>query len=271
MSSADPRARPAAPLDLDRLRTVTESAGLWTAIRVLATTGSTNADLLDEARQGAPAGLVVAAEEQTAGRGRQGRSWRSLPGGALTFSALLRPGSVPAASRGWMPLLAGVAVAGALRAVAGVQASLKWPNDVLAGTGKLAGILAEQAGGAVVIGIGLNVRGMAADLPVARATSLELLGAWPADRTELMIGILGQLEYWYLSWHRAGGDAMTCGLQAEYLRLSATVGRQVRVEFPGGAMLQGAAAGVDHTGRLAIMPDDGETVLVSAGEVVHLR
>ena len=96
---------------------------------------------------------MLVAEEQTAGRGRLGRTWTSVPGAALTFSVLLRPATVPPARRGWLPLLAGVAVASAVRSVTGaggrrrcrVDAVLKWPNDVLVGDRKLAGILAEQS------------------------------------------------------------------------------------------------------------------------------
>src|SRR5436190_8723039 len=124
--------------------------GLWREVRVVGETGSTNADLLAEARSGAGEGLVLVAEEQTAGRGRMGRRWISAPRSALTFSVLLRPAGVPAALLGWLPLLAGVAIASALRETAGVDASLKWPNDVIAGGAKLAGILAERWGDAIV-------------------------------------------------------------------------------------------------------------------------
>ncbi len=120
------------------------SAGLWTSIRVVASTGSTNADLL---ARGGPEGQVLVAEEQTAGRGRAGRTWVSQPGASLTFSVLLRPASVPPSARGWLPLLTGVAVAAGVRSAAGVAARLKWPNDVLVGDRKLAGILAEQSAG----------------------------------------------------------------------------------------------------------------------------
>ena len=129
---------------------------LWTSVRVVASTGSTNADLL---ARGGPEGQVLVAEEQTAGRGRSGRTWVSQPGASLTFSVLLRPASVPPSARGWLPLLTGVAVAAGVRSAAGVAARLKWPNDILVGDRKLAGILAEQSadGDAVVIGVGLNV------------------------------------------------------------------------------------------------------------------
>src|ERR1700691_2915675 len=118
------------PLDAGALRrAVLRPGGLWQAIEVTAATGSTNADLPAQARAGAPEGTVLAAEEQTAGRGRLGRAWVSPPRAALTFSLLVRPHTVPVARRGWLPLLTGVAVASAVRAVAQVQAQLKWPTD----------------------------------------------------------------------------------------------------------------------------------------------
>jgi BirA family biotin operon repressor/biotin-[acetyl-CoA-carboxylase] ligase len=247
-------------------------ATMWTDARVIAETGSTNEDVLKLAVDGMPEGLVLAAESQTAGRGRQGRGWQSRPGAALTFSVLLRPYPVPQLARGWIPLLAGAAVATGLRQATGVRATLKWPNDVLAGGGKLAGILAEQSGEAVVVGIGVNVLGRDQDLPVATATSLERCGAGRADRTGLLIDILGELEHWYLRWRETGsGDAAACGLMAEYLALCATIGREVRVQLPGDRVLAGLATGVDRAGQLLIRPDGGEQVAVSAGDVIHVR
>ncbi len=197
-------AAPAAPLDGAWLRSVLLAPGcLWTDLRIVPRTGSTNADVSALALDGAPQGLVIAAETQVSGRGRQGRSWQSLPGAALTFSVLLRPLSVPQAARGWVPLLAGLAAATAIRDLTTADARLKWPNDILVGDGKLAGILAEQHGDAIVVGIGLNVLGLARDLPVASATSLELLGLAGTDRTELLAQILRQLEHWYSRWCEA--------------------------------------------------------------------
>ena len=176
------------------------AGGLWTSLEVVAVTGSTNADLL---RRGGAEGQVLVAESQVAGRGRMGRSWVSAPGASLTFSVLLRPVSVPAARRGWLPLLTGVAVASAVRDVSGVAAVLKWPNDVLAGSRKLAGILAEQSGDAVVIGIGLNVATPADALPVSPsglpATSLLVEGA-SVSREALLAGILRELERRYTAF-----------------------------------------------------------------------
>jgi BirA family biotin operon repressor/biotin-[acetyl-CoA-carboxylase] ligase len=251
---------------------------LYTAVAVVAQTGSTNADLLAAARAGAPAGTVLVAEEQTAGRGRLGRSWQGQPGAALTFSVLLRPANVPPASRGWLPLLTGVAVASALTAATGVDVSLKWPNDVLAGPaaegsgGKLAGILAEQTGDAIITGIGLNVSAEHDELPSPQATSLWLAGAGVCGREEILVAILRQLEHWYLRW--AGGpspgNADSSELRPAYLRLCSTIGLDVRVELPGGRVLSGRAEDVDDVGRLLVSAADGLHA-VSAGDVVHVR
>jgi len=245
---------------------------LWRDVTVVAETGSTNSDLLAAARAGAPEGTVLAAEVQTAGRGRLDRRWICPPRAALSFSVLLRPDGIPAVARGWIPLLAGVAVAAGLRAQAGLDARLKWPNDVLVGGAKIAGILAEQAGDAIVLGTGINVTTRRSELPVPHATSVVLAGAAP-DRERLLVAVLGELETWYRRWVAAvaagpGGDP--AGLRAEYLRLSATVGQQVRVSMPGGKLVSGRAGDVDATGRLVVGTASGP-VPVSAGDVVHVR
>jgi BirA family biotin operon repressor/biotin-[acetyl-CoA-carboxylase] ligase len=260
-------------------RAVVRPGGLWRAVEVLASTGSTNADLLARAVAGAPEGVVLAAEEQTAGRGRMGRNWVSPPRAALTFSLLVRPDTVPPARRGWLPLLAGVSVASAVRAAASVEARLKWPNDVLAGSAKLGGILAEAFGDAVVVGIGLNVSTEPSELPPPGptpggplpATSLRVLGVGTGDRERLLTEILAAFEHWYQAWRQVAGDPDRCGLRAEYTRLCATIGRRVRVERPGGQLLSGLAVGVDPDGRLLVRVSSGAEVPVAAGDVVHLR
>lgn len=258
---------PSAPQQPQLARLVVPG-GLWTDIRSVAVTGSTNADVMRLARGGAPDGLVIAAGTQTEGRGRQGRGWYSEPGAALMFSLLVRPRSV--AHAGWLPLLAGVATATAVRSVTGVRACLKWPNDVLVGDGKLAGILAERSGDAVVVGIGLNVAGRLESLPVPTATSLELHGAGDTDRAELLAGILGEFESWYRRWAGAGGDPDASGLRPRYLRLCGTIGKQVNVALPGGRALSGVAEDVDASGRLLVECGTG-TVPVAAGDVMHVR
>ena len=271
------------PLDAARLNgALTSAPGLWREIRVVEETGSTNADLLAEARSGARDGVVLVAEAQTAGRGRLGRRWVSPPRGTLTFSVLLRPAGVPAGLLGWLPLLAGVATASALVETAGVDARLKWPNDVLAGGAKLAGILAERWGEAIVLGIGINVFQRRGELPVPTATSLLLAapdavsrpaGAdGPDVRERLLAVVLDEVARWYRAWldQPRPGDADACGLRAEYLRRSDTVGAEVTVMLPGGQNLTGTATGVDPAGRLEVRTPAG-LVQVSAGDVVHLR
>src|SRR5271154_4837344 len=216
------RAAPAdrAALDTEVLRrAVVRPGGLWRAVEVLTSTGSTNADLLARAVAGAPEGVVLAAEEQTAGRGRMGRTWLSPPRAALTFSLLVRPETVSPARRGWLPLLARASVASAVRAATGVDARLKWPNDVLVGPAKLGGILAEAVGDAVVVGIGLNVSTGPAELPppgpgALPATSLRLEGSPNLDRERLLAGILAGLERRYRTWSRVSGDPERSGLRA---------------------------------------------------------
>jgi len=256
------------PLQADLVRAAV-LGGLWTSVDVVETTGSTNADLL---ARGGPEGQVLVAEEQTAGRGRMGRTWFSQPSAALTFSVLLRPATVLSARGGWLPLLTGVAVAAAVRSAAGAAATLKWPNDVLVGDRKLAGILAEQSGGAVVVGIGLNVGAPSAALPVSpgglRATSLLAEGAEVA-REPLLAEILRQLERRYVSFR---ADPAESGLPADYRALSSTLGRSVRVELPGGHVLAGVAEDVDVDGRLLVRETETTSLTpISAGDIIHLR
>ena len=271
-----------APLDPAALRaSVIRPGGLWRDITVIDTTGSTNTDLAARAAGGAPEGTVLVAEEQLQGRGRMGRRWVSPPRSALMVSLIIRPADVAPARRGWVPLLAGVAAATAVRRVTGVAAVLKWPNDLLAGEPgneqKLAGILAEQAGDAIVVGLGLNVSTTRAELPdngpgSAPATSLLLEKATTLDRTALLIALLGEFEHRYQAWHHTGppGDPDQRGLRRAYLDLSATIGRDVRVERPAGRVTTGRAAGLDADGRLIVRGPEG-TEAVSAGDVRHLR
>jgi BirA family transcriptional regulator, biotin operon repressor / biotin---[acetyl-CoA-carboxylase] ligase len=285
MTDTDDAERP--PLDGVALtKQVVRPDGLWREVLVVERTGSTNADCAARARAGAPEGLVLAAEEQTAGRGRLGRTWLSPPRAALTFSVLLRPVGVPPVRRGWLPLLAGVAAATAVRQVSGLDVRLKWPNDVLLGPHKLAGILAEQAGGAVIAGIGVNVSATRDELPASAtrdelpatgaaalpATSLLLEGSASLDRERLLGEILAQIERWYQAWRdtQIPGDPQASGLRAAYLSLCSTLGRDVRADLPAGTVIRGTADGIDAEGRLIVRTPDGE-VAVSAGDVRHLR
>ena len=260
--------RPA--LDAAGLEAVlTRDGGLWRSLEVRAEVGSTNAVLRDAAAEDAPEGTVLVAEHQAAGRGRLDRVWTSPPRAGLTVSFLLRP-DVPAARRGWLPLLTGVALAESVGAVTGVRASLKWPNDLLAGDGrKLAGILAESAGTAVVVGVGLNVSTRAAELPDT-ATSLALVTGATVDRGPVLLGFLRAFADRYRRWTETLGDPVASGLAADYLAWCATVGRRVTVTMPDGSQLDGTAESVDWDGRLVVRTGEG-AVALAAGDVTHLR
>jgi BirA family biotin operon repressor/biotin-[acetyl-CoA-carboxylase] ligase len=249
--------------------------GLWTDLRVVDETGSTNSDVAAAARAGAAEGLVLVAERQTSGRGRLGRVWTSPPRAGLALSVLLRPTGIDITRFGWLPLLAGVALAEAVRRIAEVDAVLKWPNDLLVGERKCAGILAEAippapgavpAQSAIVLGIGLNTTLREHELPRPDATSLALAGAACTDRDPLLRGLLRSLATWYGRWHEAGGDPETSGLREAYLFHCATLGRDVLVHMPDGSELRGRADGVDADGRIIV---DGQAF--AAADVAHLR
>src|ERR1700678_3233202 len=219
-------------------RSVVRPGGFWRSVVVTDETGSTNADLLARAADGADEGTVLVAEAQTAGRGRLGRSWLSPPRAALMFSVLLRPAAVPQPRRGWAPLLAGVAVASGVNGLTGLDVGLKWPNDVLVGGAKLAGILAEQSADAIVVGIGINVSTQRDELPVETATSLALEGAAGTSRAELFGAVLGEFERLYQAWTHSAepGDADAAGLRREYRDRSGTLGSEGRGVRPRGAV-----------------------------------
>lgn len=278
------------PLNERRLaRALVEPYGPWRSLVLRAETGSTNADAVAAARRGEPEGLVVVAESQTAGRGRRDRTWVSPPRAGIATSMLLRPGTAnagqgwspaPPTTYGWLPLLAGVVLVAAVDRVAAVDATLKWPNDLLVGGAKCGGILAEAVPAAdgtppaVVLGIGLNVTVRPDELPTGPtgqpATSLQLAGSPAPDRDPLLRALLREIATWYDRWRRAGGDAQACGLREAYLASCATLGREVRVLLPDGEELTGTASSVDAEGRLVVRTSEVDHV-VAAGDVVHLR
>ncbi|MDH2415075.1 biotin--[acetyl-CoA-carboxylase] ligase [Nocardioides sp. CER19] len=244
-------------------------------VEILPETPSTNAVVAERARQGAPEGLVVVTEHQTAGRGRLDRTWETPLHSALTLSVLLRPpvDRVPAQRWPWLPLLTGLAVTSALREE-GYAAGVKWPNDVLLRTRsgeekKVCGILVERVetpdGPAAVVGIGLNTSLTVAELPVPTATSLAIESGGPVDRTAVLRSVLRGLRGHYEDWV---ADPDT--LRSAYAAASVTLGRQVRAELPGGATLVGRATAIDASGRVVIATEQGEKA-VGAGDVVHLR
>jgi len=258
-----------APLDAAALRDGLVGPGLpWRQLDVVAETGSTNADLIARAASGTDIdGSVLLAEHQTAGRGRHGRQWSAPPRAQVALSIGVAGSSVPRSGWGWLPLATGVAVADAL---SGVEIGLKWPNDVLANGGKLAGILAEVAASAsaIVLGLGLNVTLTTDEAPDPIATSLLLQESSTTDRNMLARRILRELALRIDAWRTAGGaDA---ALIVDYQRYSVTLGSRVRASMPGDREVVGIARAVDETGRLCI-DTGGETVAISAGDITHLR
>lgn len=257
------------PLDATALRTALVGPdSLWTDVVVTESTGSTNADAAAAARAGAAEGAVFTTHVQTAGRGRLDRSWESPPGSGIAVSVVLRPAGVPAASWVWLPLVVGLAVDAAMHDL-GVDAQLKWPNDVLVDGRKLAGILLERVetpdGPVAVVGVGLNVSMTREELPVPHATSLALESATSVDRTVVLRSVLRTLETLYRAWVESGGNP-DVGVRAAYLRRCVTVGSEVRVLMPDGSERAGTADTVDQHGRLVV---DGQPI--SAGDVTHVR
>ncbi len=240
-------------------------------VRVVDALDSTNAEVARLARDGAPAGTVVVAEHQSAGRGRLDRSWTAPARSALTFSVLWRPTALPGAWP-WLPLLAGYAVHRVL-STGGFASELKWPNDVLIGERKVAGLLVERVdspgGPAAVVGIGLNVSMSEGELPVPSATSLVLSAGAAPDRTELLVDLLESLRLHYDRWETglwAGGP----GLRSAYADACGTLGRAVRAELPDGSAVVGRATGIDSAGRLVVATAAGARS-IGAGDVVHIR
>src|SRR5882757_1075537 len=260
------RDQPTPPLDEAALRDALVVTR-WRRLDVVEQTGSTNADLVARAASGGDvAGAVLIAEHQTAGRGRLGRTWTATPRAQISMSVGVSVVDVPVAAWGWLSLATGVAVVDAITPlveVTGVRAGLKWPNDVLVGGGKVAGILAEVARPVVVVGLGLNVN--QAPEGVDGATSLHDLGVAAPDRQSLICALLRELDTRIAQWRAADPQ-----LAADYRARSLTIGTRVRAQLPGDREVVGTAQSVDDHGRLCIQTD-GDAVVVSAGDVVHLR
>jgi BirA family biotin operon repressor/biotin-[acetyl-CoA-carboxylase] ligase len=236
----------------------TSERGPW-RVEWFATLDSTNRHALTAARAGAADGLVVVADEQTAGRGRLGRTWESPPGASLLVSVLLRRGHPHTHAL----MAAALALAGAVEEVAGVDARLKWPNDLVVGDRKLAGLLADAEGDAVVVGAGCNVNwdSFPAEL-AATATACNLETGHPVDRDELLDAFLDALER---------TSARGAAVVPEYSARLATIGRRVRVEPIRGDDLVGTAVAVTGDGALVVRDDGGVDHTVVAADVVHLR
>ncbi|WKK71844.1 biotin--[acetyl-CoA-carboxylase] ligase [Rathayibacter oskolensis] len=239
----------------------------------LESAGSTNDELRERAtedRAAWPHLSVVATDDQRAGRGRLGRVWQAPPGRTLAASTLVDAASLPAAALGWLPLVAGTALARALAPLVDVPVSVKWPNDVLLDGRKVAGILAERlADGRVVVGTGVNLLLREEELPVPTATSLALAGAREPEADAVLAAFLTEFQA-LLAPLLSLGDAEAAGTAEAVRSWCGTLGRPVRVELPDGSEAEGTAAGIDADGRL-VLEQGGERRAFSSGDVTHLR
>jgi BirA family transcriptional regulator, biotin operon repressor / biotin---[acetyl-CoA-carboxylase] ligase len=255
-------------------RALVAPAGPYAALEVSATAPSTNTALAALAQRGAPDRTVLITEDQSAGRGRAGRSWTAPARSGLTVSVLLRLTEVPQSRWCWLPLLAGVALCETVATVAELPAVLKWPNDLLLGAQqrKAAGILAELVPGqpAAVIGIGLNVTLRSDELPVPTATSLAIEKAACTDRARLLRVLLLALDTEVRRWCNHQGDPVSCGLRDAYRNRCVTLGQQLRVDLPGEPALTGVGDDIDAEGRLVVRCD-GRRRALSVGDVTHVR
>ena len=241
---------------------------MWREVEVVASTGSTNADLAARARGGAAEGAVLVAMEQTAGRGRLDRQWVSPPGASISLSVLLQP-KPEFPQWGWLSLLAGMAVSAAIADLADDPASvtLKWPNDVLIQGQKVCGILSERvehpSGARAVVGMGINVTLTRGQLPVPTATSLALQG-FPTDQNRILAGVLTHFERLYRSWQFRGS------LRGEYEARCASIGVPLTIHLDGAHRVTGTGRGVDEFGRLQVATPRGVESF-AVGDVVHAK
>ncbi len=230
-------------------------------------TGSTNADAVEAARHGAPHGSVYFADEQRAGRGRGDHRWESAAGEGLYVSVLLRP-RFPAARLPLLPLAAGLAAAGAIRAVCALTVDLRWPNDLLIGARKVVGILAEAIHAAnsphhaVAVGIGINVHQRAFSPELATpATSLDLESGRRIARQELLVALLQSLEREARALEEPGAASKLIAR----VEAASTWMRGRAVEVHGPQACSGVTAGLDENGFLRVTTAQGSVTVQTGG------
>ncbi|WP_394941345.1 biotin--[acetyl-CoA-carboxylase] ligase [Psychromicrobium sp. YIM B11713] len=279
------------PLDVPALRRrLLAPEGPLNRLEWLAVTGSTNTVMAENASGSAaawPELSLLLAEEQRQGRGRMDRCWQVPTGGALTLSLLLRPAGIPVESFGWLSMMSAVAICQTLNHRAGLQAQLKWPNDVVVtdaeGTvKKISGVLAQLVlaigeAPAIVVGSGVNISQLADELPTATATSVLVAGGTTLDRNILIEDYVHRFHALYRRFLAVDGQAQRRPSEGEpsvleeVSELLISLGQHVRAELPGGKFLYGTATGLNASGALLVTDAQGSTTAVSAADVVHLR
>lgn len=259
------------PADItpEKIQSLLTGRVIGRCLRVVAEIGSTNDAAMAAGHAGEPEGLAILADRQGSGRGRLGRTWASLPGLGIYTSILLRP-PVPPLRAPLLTLMAGLATAEAVEAVGQVAPAMKWPNDVLCGGRKVAGILTEMATmgqqiGHVVVGVGINVGHRAVDFPAemeATATSIEMVAGCRVDRGKVAAALYNAMDRWYSIFCQEGTDAI---LQ-QARRRTATLGRPVTV-LADHQRWQGIALDLDTDGALLVRDETGAVRRVLAADV----
>jgi BirA family biotin operon repressor/biotin-[acetyl-CoA-carboxylase] ligase len=230
---------------------------------------STNTELARLASEGAPEGVTIVADEQTAGRGRLQRVWSSPKGAGLYFSVLLRP-AIPQNCWPLITFMAALAVSDALREACDLETDIKWPNDILSGERKICGILAEAidtaAGRAVIVGIGINLTQNAFPPELADvATSVSEATGRAPDREQILASLLNTLAWWYPALEVPGQIVDAWSNRSSY-----AIGKLVQVSN-GDDVWQGTTCGVEPDGALRLRTSSGEIKLVRAGDVYSIR
>jgi BirA family transcriptional regulator, biotin operon repressor / biotin---[acetyl-CoA-carboxylase] ligase len=264
-----------------KLVSLLPSKKLGETLYVLAELPSTNTFAWERAKKHAPSATVILADKQTAGRGRLNRSWFS-PADSNIYGSLLFIHDKIIQHLGWIPLMAGVAIARALETQTGIRIHLKWPNDLLIAERKVGGVLCEsfsigQQSKCVVIGFGINVNLSQSEFPhdlQDSATSLQIQCHRPLDRESLIMQIIASLEKGWEDLTLKGHQSCL----AEYNKRCATIGHTIQVHFPDGSQLQGMAHSIGKDGqlRVTLSPSDSNEQSakicdVHSGEVLHIR
>lgn len=265
--------------DIAALERQGRTIGLGRIIHYHDTIDSTNAAALALAQQGAPHGTMVLADAQLAGRGRRGRTWYSPPGHHIYCSLILHLDAGLRSFLTFVPLASALATAEAIEEVSGVACRLKWPNDVLIGEKKVAGILCENVGKpadpVIIVGIGINVNGRPQEFPIElRKTAGTLMDETGSsiDRSLLVAALLNRLATWLRQWSLQGRSP----LLTAYRRRCATVGRPVRAILDRADPIEGIAEAIGADGSLQVRrrkpgSSRSDLIEVHSADIIHLE